>query len=182
MNLFFDIETLPSSSTLVIAHLARKAGRKAPHGPVAEAQRLLRATSLDGTLGDLALIGAAIDDDDPVVVSLSWLIDRFADRSVTAIGYNSRDFDLPFLRKICLRSTSQPWCEPARHVDVMRQWDPYTLTSLDALCAGLGIDRGGDDTDGSDVARLWREGRSDIVAAKCLGDVAATRNCWRALQ
>ena len=123
MNLFFDLETLPSNDPAIIAAIAAEitppgnmkkadtiAAWEANEKPAAILEAVAK-TAFDGTYGRICSIAYAFDDG-PVSVACSederGLIVNFFDavrqstksgRDITAIGHNITGFDLKFLWK-----------------------------------------------------------------------------------
>lgn len=127
MNLYIDIETLPTESEAIRASIAATI---TPPGNLKKAETIakwevdekpqaiedaIRKTSFDGTFGRVLAIGYAVDDDAPVchigeevTVLEAFMADlksvsRLAfhggetERSITFIGHNVAGFDLRFL-------------------------------------------------------------------------------------
>lgn len=164
-------------------------------------------TSFDGTYGSIAVIAWAIDDG-PVNNIIT--ADKLPEREMLAqfmliingtctsykrpvfVGHNLHAFDLPFLWKRCVinRVKPSPWIPfgvkpwSERLADTMLMWDDRRdkSISLDALCRVLGVDTPKGDMDGSKVAAAWAEGRYADVAAYCMADVAATRECYKRMR
>ncbi len=213
----FDIETLPSDDSGIIADIA--AGIKPP-GNLKKAETIeawerdekpaavleaVRKTGLDGTYGRICCIGFAVDDE-PVECSFGneedvlrnffrWLngaarISDYTDRqSAIFVGHNVLSFDLRFLWQRCVVNgirppaiipfNAKPW--DGKVFDTMTAWNPARerSISLDKLCRALGVPSSKGDLDGSKVAEYWQAGRHQEVAAYCMADVEAVRQCHK---
>lgn len=169
----------------------------------AEAEKAWMQTSFDGGLGQICVIGAAVDDEAPVsfmAVDLSreseaetllrffaWL-EAYRKPGSRYIGHNIIGFDLPFLWKRAMVLGVQPplhfprapkaWSEIVQ--DTMLLWDPTQRAggSMDKICRALGIPGKGD-MDGSKVWPAVKEGRIAEVAEYCRADVARTREMFK---
>ena len=138
MNVFFDIETIPSQLPGIreefAAAVTAPATYKKPESIAewlrenrdAEAEAAWLKTSFDGGVGQVVCIGWAIDNDEPQslhVADLSasqeyaLLVDFFAAMQVrysthgtrpVLIGHNHVGFDLPFLLKRCYVHNVKP--------------------------------------------------------------------------
>lgn len=104
--------------------------------------------------------------------------------------FSGKDFDVPFLTA----RTSRHGLTPSRddlidtypfshdpHVDLSKVWLPVN-SSLEEMCAHLGVQSPKGNMDGSDVAQAVSEGRMEEVARYCEGDATATLRCLSALQ
>ena len=213
----FDIETLPSDDSGIIADIA--AGIKPP-GNLKKAETIeawerdekpaavleaVRKTGLDGTYGRICCIGFAVDDE-PVECSFGneedvlrnffrWLngaarISDYTDRqSAIFVGHNVLSFDLRFLWQRCVVNgirppafipfNAKPW--DGKVFDTMTAWNPARekSISLDKLCRALGVPSSKGDLDGSKVAEYWQAGKQQEVAAYCMADVEAVRQCHK---
>jgi predicted PolB exonuclease-like 3'-5' exonuclease len=170
------------------------------------AQDKLAKTSFDGALGQVAVIGFAIDDQ-PARVMKVWdlsrkseiaMIENFFDalselyapalmRNPVFIGHNIAGFDLPFIFKRAvilgikppafIPFGAAPWSD---HIfDTMTRWDSRNNISLDKLCKALGIAGKTEGLCGADVWPLIKQGQIQAVADYCIDDVNATRNAYR---
>jgi hypothetical protein len=173
-----------------------------------EAEKAWRKTALDGTSGELCAIGYAVEDEPAAVLvrdaaGEADLLARFFAEMRRAIedrnghpaavrwaGHNVAGFDLRFLFQraaildvrptVDLRHTERP----GRNVeDTMYLWAGHGGTvSLHNLCRALGVPSPkADGMDGGQVIDLWQAGRGLDIAAYCLRDVEATRECWKRL-
>lgn len=170
---------------------------------VAEA---IKKTGLDGTYGRICCIGFAADDDpvecvygeqeDEILSGFfRWLngaarISDYTERqSAVFVGHNVLSFDLRFLWQRCVVNgirppsvipfNAKPW--DGKVFDTMTTWNPERerRISLDKLCRALGMPSSKGDLDGSKVAEYWQAGRQQEVAAYCMADVEAVRQCHR---
>jgi len=171
-------------------------------GAVLEA---VKKTGLDGTFGRICCIGFAVNDDmadvrygdeaETITAFFAWLTEaaRISDyterQSAIFIGHNILSFDLRFLWQRCVVNgirppaiipfTAKPW--DGKVFDTMTAWNPERdkKISLDKLCRALGVPTSKGDLDGSSVAEYWAAGRHQEVAAYCMADVEAVRQCHR---
>ena len=206
MNIFVDVETIPSQRADIVARIALK------HMPVnaevtEEAAKKgaaeLEKTSLAGTFGELFCIGYAVDDDDPTVIMRDMsardgeraMLSAFAAKmgffakQIRRVVAHNVDFDRPFIRQraiindVTLTSPfsdvgEKPW--ESRWECTMALWtnDRRGRVSLDDLCAAFGL-TGKAGVDGSMVAQMVRDGRGEEVAAYCAGDVKRLRAVYQ---
>ncbi|MDE3023709.1 MAG: hypothetical protein KGI54_17985 [Pseudomonadota bacterium] len=160
------------------------------------AEEKWRRTSFDGALGHIAVIGYAIDNDDPgsvwnlipeadeaEVLSEFFAIIRdsyspSSDRLPVIVGHNVIDFDLRFIfqRAVILGIEppavipfyARPWDD--RVFDTMTRWAGIgNRVSLDKLCKVLGISQKGAELNGEDIdgSMVW-----DFIKAGRIEDVA----------
>jgi hypothetical protein len=231
MSIFtIDIETAPAQNIEIIELLAaesvaEKAAIKPPSNykdevKIAEyiaAKKLeidadfenrYRKTALDGAYGQIAVIGIAVDDAEPVVFYQDdWrntekriLADAFQylrssfdptqDRRPVFVGHNISGFDLRFIFQRCAVNSIAPpsmlplnaksWSESI--ADTMTMFAGFgNRISLDKLCRVLGIDSPKDGIDGSKVYDYLRDGKIEEVAAYCKRDIKATREAYHRL-
>lgn len=228
MNCFFDIETIPAQDPNIVTALRGDmkaeldealAGIRAPSNykdeakiaeyvntahakMVAEHEAAVQAaylkTALDGSAGQVCVIGWTFDDSEPIA---AYITDAVSERHVlqtffaelqslsspTArmrfIGHHIIGFDLRFLWQRamvlgikppgCLPRSPKPWDDGV--FDTMLQWagDRGTI-SMDNLCRALGLPGKGD-ISGKDVWPMVQAGRISEVADYCRGDVERTR-------
>ncbi len=171
-------------------------------GAVLEA---VKKTGLDGTFGRICCIGFAVNDDaadvrygdeaETITAFFAWLTEaaRISDyterQSAIFIGHNILSFDLRFLWQRCVVNgirppafipfNAKPW--DGKVLDTMMAWNPERerRISLDKLCLALGVPSSKGDMDGSKVAEYWQAGRHQEVAAYCMADVEAVRQCHK---
>jgi hypothetical protein len=215
MNITFDIETIPSQDPTTRAELAADIS---PPGNISKAETIaawiadkkpaivdeaLAKTSFDGALGQIVVIGWAIDDepaqslqaDDLSRAAEAMMLRRWFDalprgnsgRRPVLIGHNSNAFDIPFLWKraivhgirppLWFPRDPKPWGEAT--FDTMTAWaGAKDRISMDRLCRTLGIPgKGG--MDGSQVWPYVQAERIDEVAEYCRGDVERTRAIYK---
>lgn len=220
--LYLDIETMPSMRDDLrsrIEEAIRPPGTMKKPETIANWERntkpeavdeKLRRTSLDGTWGELAVIGYAVGDAEPttlvrmepfdddeterLLLERFWeLLGRTVQRENTTlgawVGHNLAEFDVRFLwQRSVVRNTP-----PTVHVpvdvpawsddifDTMHAWAGRRGTvSLADLAHALGFERF-DDLDGSKVWDYIQEGRIDEVAEYCAEDVRMTRRIHQRL-
>lgn len=217
MNIFtFDIETIPGQHPGLKEELAATVtapGQYKKPESIAqwlaenretEAENAWLKTSFNGGLGQLCVIGYAIDDDEPVTLSVSDLspdaerdlLRRFFSvittelASATFVGHNVIGFDFRFIWQramvlgvrppIYFPRDPKPW--GGRVFDTMIAWaGQRNFIDMDSLCSILGIPgKGG--MDGSQVWPLVRDGRIDEVADYCRGDVKRARAIYRRME
>lgn len=176
----------------------------------AAADEKYRKLALDGAYGQLAVLGYAIDDRDPVAIYRKddWATSEAeiirtlysvvleaaskAHNQIRFIGHNIIGFDLRYLfqRSVIngirppafIPFNTKPW-EQDKVLDTMIAWAGVGRTiSLDNLCKALGIPSPKGAIDGSKVWDYVKDGRIDEVADYCAnGDVAQTRACAQRL-
>lgn len=129
-------------------------------------------------------------EEKPLLEAFAVDLNRFNDRGRgTLCAHNGKEFDFPFL---CRRYVTnglplpqalqiqgkKPWEIP--HLDTMELWkfgDVKAYTSLDLMCAVLGVPTPKDDLKGSEVGRaFWEEGDTERIRTYCEKDVKATAN------
>jgi len=207
-TIHIDIETCPSQSETVKAGIA--AGITPP-GNMSKAETISawekekkpalveeawRKTSFDGALGHICVIGAAIDNNDPVtfwqhnwkdsesdVIAqfYIWLTNNVTEMTRMGsqwVGHNVIDFDLRFLfQRSVIHALEPPYFIP-RHTnsysdrvfDTMTAWaGRRDRISLDKLCRVMGIAGKGSELGGDDIdgCKVW-----DFVSAGRIADVA----------
>jgi hypothetical protein len=231
MNIYFDIETIPVQDEALIAEMradlkaeldAALDGIRAPSNYKDEAkiaeyvnkahadmlasheskvQEAIARTSFDGGLGQICVIGFAIEDEAPhayVVEDLSSgserkvlqdffcaLTDAYSPTNrICLIGHNVIGFDIRFLWQRamvlgvrppmqCLPRDPKPWSDST--FDTMLAWNGLKPGgSMAKLCRIFGIPGKGD-IDGSKVWPFVQAGRIAEVAEYCKGDVERTR-------
>lgn len=218
MNIFLDLETLPTEDEEVIASIAADithpsnmskpetiAKWEEQEKPALVKSAVLK-TAFDGSMGRILCIGSAFDNGDAVAVidkDESFVLAKFMeqingitpehrlDQSAIFVGHNLSGFDLRFLwqrcviNKIPMSATlafacrAKPWDKCV--ADTMLMWNPERdkRISLDRLCKALGVKTSKGDMDGSKVYETYLAGDLDKIAAYCMDDVIATRECYR---
>jgi hypothetical protein len=170
------------------------------------AQEQWRKTSFDGGSGQIAVIGIALEDAEPVTFySEDWANDEAkvlraafdavkdvynpsSDRRPVFIGHYVTEFDLRFIfqRAVVLGIKppsiipfhARPWDDCV--FDTMTRWAGFKgSVGLDRLCGALGIQGKTEGIDGSKVWPMIREGRSAEVAAYCANDVRMARAAYK---
>jgi len=162
------------------------------------AEQEWRKTGLDGTRGEIACIGWAVDEKAPKTVIRRlggdegnlleefWheLMDQMENRYPVWVGHNICGFDLRFIwhRSVVnsvlpaydLHHNAKPWSDDI--TDTLYEWkgDNKAGGSLDKICKALGLEGKGD-IDGSQVWDYIKAGRYDEIAAYCRDDVEKTR-------
>lgn len=160
-------------------------------------------TALSGLAGQIICIGFAWNDEPPVALinGDEKALITAAFESIEAarpssfrpciVGHNVANFDIRFVGQRCaVLEIRMPSWFPRPDVKV---WDNYVndtmvmwggvrdYTGLDAICLAMGLPGKGN-IDGSDIGRLWQEGRHDEIVAYCQGDVMRTRSVHKRLR
>lgn len=178
--------------------------QKAPEA----AEQAWRSTALNGSKGELAVIGYAINGEPAYTFQRADLhasseIDLLGEffscmakeisrhnshkTAVRLVGHNIEAFDMRFLFQRAVIRQVRPTLNlnMSRYsdnlFDTMTTWAGHQgRISLAGLCEALGIPSPKDDIDGSKVWDYIQAGRIDEVAAYCAKDVQATREAfWR---
>lgn len=169
-----------------------------------------RKTALEGTYGQVACIGVAINDGP--VVTFTQVLDgseadvlretlRFIKQKVgwehtgshpylTWVGHNLVNFDVRYLWQRCvvngvkpplpLPIDAKPWDKGI--FDTMTGWaGARGYVKLATLCDALGIPVKQGDIEGANVWDAWQAGRYQGVAEYCASDVEATRAVYKRL-
>jgi hypothetical protein len=162
MNLFLDIETLPTDRADVRAYLAAsvkhpatiskaetiaKWNEESRPGAVDEA---VAKTGLDGSFGRVCVIGWALDDDDVKTVYNATderiLLQAFSDRlrinpsdqfATTVVGHNVSGFDLRFLVQRYIVHKMRPPAVIARAAQA-KPWEAEKVFCTMTQWAGVG--------------------------------------------
>ena len=212
-TVYFDIETVPCQLPGIrgefIRNVKAPAQYKKPESiaewvrenAAAEGEAEWLRTSFDGGLGQVCVIGWALNDGPAQSLQVAdlgrdqeraLLAGFFAElsriRHAVFVGHNVIGFDLPFLWKRAmvlgvnpgwaLPRNPKPWGDLVR--DTMLLWDGQQRAggSMDRICRLLGIP-GKDGMSGADVWPAVQAGRIDDVAAYCRGDVERTRAMFK---
>lgn len=182
----------------------------APYKSASVAEEKWRKTALDGSRGELAVIGFAFGDEEfpfamqrdlsnptgemELLKAFFSALDAHIKRKggskqdVKFIGHNIADFDLRFLFQRAVINAVQPPV-PLNYsrysdnlFDTMTTWAGFgNRISLDALCSALDIPSPKQGIDGSMVWDFVRDGKIAEVAEYCCGDVSATRQVYKRL-
>ena len=209
-KLFIDIETIPCQSPGAMDDAKRNL--KVPANYTKQetidkwieenAEKAYLKTSFDGGLGQIIVIGYAIDDEPAQTLRAyntcmdaeNQLLEEFfriysdLGTGSLVIGHNHVAFDLPFLLKRAIVQSVTPAPFFPRNpkwngneiFDTMLAWSPKEYTSMNYLCKVLGMDGKGD-IDGSDVWPMVQAGKVTEVAEYCKGDVERTREIFNRL-
>jgi len=184
-----------SKDAMIADWVARFKETKGPE--VAEQE--WRRTALDGSAGQVLMIGLAFDDSEPVVAhgeteagTLAAAFDMIRqgtdpNRRPVFIGHNVTGFDLRFIFQravivgiqppLSIPFGVRPWDDAV--FDTMTQWAGHgNRISLDNLCKALGLDGKGE-IDGSQVYDYWKAGRIAELIAYCADDVHKAREVHR---
>ena len=128
-------------------------------------------------------------DERQILTDFREMLDQFMNRPGRNLcAHNGKEFDFPYLgRRYLIQGIplptsiadiqmKKPW--EIRLLDTMTLWkfgDFKNFTSLDLLCAGLGVPSPKDDINGSEVGRVfWEEQDPRRIALYCEKDVLAT--------
>lgn len=164
-----------------------------------------RKTSLDGTYGEILMIGYAFGDDEPQVLRRTlesgsegerYLLATFWDKVMEWapplplwVGQRVGWFDLKFLfqrsvihrvrptRKI--RPDMQPWGQDVFDVSYAWTGERSGGIKLDALAEALGLPSPKDIMDGSEVYDAALAGEYNAIAEYCAGDVRTAREIYK---
>lgn len=220
IEIFIDIETVPTTRAEVIAQCIADVGPPANYKKAetieqwwetegeAKKARAVEATALDGTWGELLMVGIAVDDAPVEVLRRTTteadLLRQFAltlnDRCMKAdrgspmwpaiakwIGHHIMDFDLRFLwQRSRLCGVPFPFSLPLRQhspsvFDTMKEWaGPRGYIKQTDLELAFNIER--DDplpNGGADVFAAFKEGRIDDIAEHVRLDVEDVRKIYR---
>lgn len=221
MNIYLDIETIPSQDDAIKAAIAETvthpatmskadtiAAWEAEKKPAAVEAEWLK-TSLDGTYGQIACIGVAIDTDKPIVFSAAQpdheriMLLAFMDLlsinarvmathsrhdvgDVCFVGHNVIDFDLVFIRQRCMINGVTP--HKSLPFDA-KPWDNRVYDTMHKWSSKkmVSLDKlsralrvgSKGDVSGSDVWPMYRDGRIAEIEAYCSDDVKLTRAVHR---
>lgn len=219
MRITVDIETVPGQQPGLLERIKETikppATYKKPesiaewmqNNASTEAELAWRKTALDGAVGQICVIGYAIEDEEPVALYSEDYAGGDADllkaffESINKlradgkpvrpyfIGHNITGFDLPFIFHRAVINNiplpdgfpihPKPWGNEC--FDVMNYWaGPRNYISLDNLCSALGIEGKGS-IDGSLVWDYVRAGRISEIAEYCKHDVSITRAAFNRL-
>ena len=215
--LYLDIETIPAQRQDVRDYVAAKVEHP---GNISKAETIAAwhvekkpalveeaylKTSFDGGLGQICVIGWAIDDgpartyhvydlsrEQEAKLLEDWfcmIYDAYRPTNMPRfIGHNVIGFDLPFLWKRAMvlgvkppsmvPRNPKPWSDSV--ADTMLMWDGQQRAggSMDRICRLMGI-AGKGDIDGSKVWPMVQAGNIGAVADYCAGDVERTRAMFK---
>lgn len=208
MQITIDIEVVPNLDDAAITEIAagiQAPGNYKKPESIAEwmaenkarlVDEQVHKAGLDGATGKIicigwawgmeAIINATGDED----IILAALFADITNRGLTApadvIGHNV-SWDLRYIwQRAVVNGIKPPWQikwhgKPWDHIDTMRMWndDSQRKISLDKLCKVLDVPTSKGDMDGSKVWQAYKDGRIDDIAAYCMADVEATRQCWK---
>lgn len=171
----------------------------------ASVEEAYRKTGLDGSFGNVCVIGFAFDDgpvqlisslnESSVLSAFNEALDPIPSSEIfktCVIGHNVVAFDLRFLAQryivngikphpvIARAAQAKPW-DIDKVFDTSSQWtgSASTRISLDKLCKALSIPTPKDGITGATVWDAIKEGRIEEVAAYCAKDVKATREAYK---
>lgn len=196
VNLFFDIETIPSAQEHRETHvkiLSKKSGNRSE-------EEIYESTSFEGTFGRILCIGVikeidgkevlreVIHGDEKKILKRFWEVAGDVNRFV---GHNIWAFDMPFIyqRSIINRVRPRGDISFARYrnvpiFDTMTEWSLWNFDSgknqkLDTLAKVLGLPTSKDEMDGSMVWPYYQKGKLDEIYKYCMKDVELTRQVYK---
>lgn len=207
-RLYLDLETanVPDELRDVAAPFMKVDSRlKDPDKIAAALDAKLEATALNGLWGQITAIGYAIEDDEPIAlirqqdeaeqlilthfkaaIDAAWG-PRFIQSRPIMIGHNVQ-FDIRFLfQRMIVHGIKVPYQWLPIHAkpwdfaifDIMVEWAGLReYVTLDALCAGLGIDVP-ETHPGAEMPGLWLQEDYEAIRAHVLADVVAVREVHR---
>lgn len=186
--LVLDLETVVDPS---LPALLKKRNNKDAFPPIPYHQIVVMGAALLDPLYRVRrtwVVGEGKDERGMLTALTTFLNEQHAQKKpITAVGFNSRGFDMPVLMARCLRyGLAAPWYYQPKdvryrystsgHFDLMDFLTDYGGTrayGLD-LAARLVGSCGKLDVHGSDVAKMIAAGKIEEVRAYCLSDVAQT--------
>ncbi|HHG83911.1 MAG TPA: 3'-5' exonuclease [Bacteroidetes bacterium] len=129
------------------------------------------------------------EDEKQLLAEFTIIVNQFMNRPERNLcAHNGKEFDFPYLGRrylinglplpgaLAAIQNSKPW--EIRMIDTMILWkfgDYKNYTSLDLICAVLGVPSPKDDINGSEVGRVfWEEKDYARIARYCEKDVLAT--------
>lgn len=160
------------------------------------------SASLDPMRLRIACIGYAFDDEEPRVIEYfedegSGLLALHAvimgRRPTRIVAHNGFGFDYPVTQLRAIKH-GLPGLAAGLHQD--KPWDGYLFdthllwpvtkyrgrptssTSMNAICAFLGIDRPDNPISGSEVLQAYVDGRQDEIVAHCRADIRDLGKVW----
>jgi len=194
VNLFFDIETIPSADEHKETHL--EILRKKNKGR--DDEDLHRSTSFEGTFGRICCIAVIkeldgketkreiFSGDEKKILTDFWKISSDVNRF---IGHNIWEFDLPFIYQRSIINGVKPRMDIsfARYrntpiYDTMKEWSLWSFEKnqkLDTLAKVLDLPTSKDEMDGSMVWDYFQDGRIEEICKYCMKDVELTRKVYK---
>lgn len=198
INLFFDIETIPSpedQKAVYIEILKKKNGNNGKSDEEIHAK-----TSLEGTFGRICCVAIikeldgkeihkeVFSGEEKDILINFWKTASDVNRF---IGHNIWNFDLPFIYQRSIVNGVKPRMDIsfARYkntpiYDTMCEWNLWNLDKekvqkLDTLAKVLGLPTSKDEMDGSMVWPYYKEGRIEDICKYCMKDVVLTRQVYK---
>lgn len=195
VNLFFDIETIPSADEHKEVHL--EILKQKNKGKTEE--QMHTNTSLEGTFGRICCIGVIKEVDGKEVLKEVFsgdekeILTKFWESAQGVhrfIGHNIWGFDLPFIYQRSIINGVRPiQLNFARYrntpiFDTMQEWDLWNYDkdkkkSLDTLAKVLGFPTSKDEMNGSMVWDYYQKGKIDDICKYCMKDVELTRKVYK---
>lgn len=210
--LYLDIETIPCQDTdvrkQIVENLEPPSNYKKQETIDAwlaeNTQKAIDQTSFDGALGEICCIGFWHHDsnspnsytrdghwnESEILISFIDLIKAVHSIPPTIVGHYVSDFDLRFIRQRCIvhgiklprwfPKDPKPWSNEV--FDTNHAWaGAKGNIKLDKLAKALNI-KGKSGMDGSQVARLWDEGKYSEIAKYCQDDVRIVKEIHEKMQ
>jgi len=211
MNIFIDIETLPTENETQAEYVAANVKAPGNYKKPEAIERYIKdnrneaisKTALSGLFGQVYMIGLAKNDGPVKVIRgdneldvltqfrarlVEWgATDGIGSAKANYIGHNAKDFDLPFLAQRMMINRLPLFYHIESRLPVIDTMQMFACGrfkqyySLDALCLAFGIDSPKGDLDGSKVHEYYLAGRHDEVAEYCAKDVEAMRAVYNAM-
>lgn len=212
-NVYLDVETIPSQARDAFerarARISAPSNYKDPEKIAAyvneKADEAYRKTSLDGSYGELLMIGFAFGDGEPRVLARTigeglegerrilqefWsVIDHHAQANPLWVGHYVASFDLRFLFKRSIiqrvratrtiRPDYKPWSNDVADTSYLWTGEANQGIKLDELASILNLPSPKDILDGSEVFDAALRGEYDAIANYNMGDVRTVREIYR---
>lgn len=132
------------------------------------------------------------EEDEAKILGEFWDAIKGRERNWRFVTFNGLAFDVPYILKRSLFLGVKPSTMLSlrrfaleTHYDVMQalsNWDRFDAVRLDVIADLFGLEKSPKGMDGSQVYRLWREGRMKEIEAYCLGDVQVTYEIFLRVQ
>ena len=211
IRVFIDIETLPTGDYPSLDEIQAPSNYKDPVKinayKVANQEEKYRKRAVNSLSGRILCIGYAIEDAPALCIysrdSEREVLERFNDiiaeivhgytspPNLAFIAHNGNMFDfkwiaqraikynLPAIKKYFPNSKFD-----SRGLDTMTLFgmtDYRDMSSMDNICAFLGIKSSKSEMDGSMVYEYWKDGKDDDIIKYCISDIYTLRDIATAL-